>query len=700
MTPDARQPDVTESDQAAVDARRRFRRAALVAGLLALFVFYWMVNAGQLNPFHAERFGNFYDIQAHSLLEARWDVPAKEVAFEGFLIDGKTYLYFGPVPALLRLPVVALTDSLDGRLTQVSMLAAFTVAIVFVTRLSWRIRGLVRGDAPASRLELWAVGGYVFLIATGSVLLFLASRTFVYHETELWGAAFALAAYDAILGVLLEPSRRWIILAGLWGSAAFLTRATVGAGPLVALGIVLAAVLLRRLSGRRLGAPARWLAAPDKLGSSSLAWWLAAAIAIPVVLFVYVNYSRFGSFFGVPLGEQVYSQFNPARRRALADNGGNLFGLKFLPTQLLQLARPDALRFDSLFPWITFPGPATVVGGVTFDTRDWTSSIPATMPALTVLGGGGVVVLLRRAGAAAVRAPLIGAVSGGLATLTIAFVANRYMSDLLPAIVLASLVGLHALLGAARREQRRTWTRVVAVVVLVLAVISLWINFALTFSYQRALYPQDAFQRTGFIGFQQDVDEFIPGGPRGNVQFGRELPERGSRGQLFVVGDCGGLYWSDSREWFAVERAKGAGHFRLRVRFPNLAAGEEALLGIGAGSDQNVLQLRYLPDKRARFVLLSRVAPGPLESAPQRIEPGRASSIDVIIDSRTGLVRVTLDGHGVLDEITFLGSGDEPTVGRASGQAPFSGTLQELGVRTPLCDRVRDRYGADTGSSS
>jgi len=354
--------------------RRRFRRAALVGGLLAALVFFWMVNAGQLNPFHAERFGNFYDIQAHSLLHLHWDVPAKQVAFEGFLIDGKTYVYFGPIPALLRLPVVAITDSLDGRLTQVSMLAAFAVAIVFVTRLSWRIRGLVRGDAAVSRLELWVVGGYVFLIATGSVMLFLASRAFVYHETELWGAALALAAYDAILGVLLEPSRRWIILAGLWTSAALLTRATVGAGPLVALGIVLVAVVLRRFFGRRLAAPARWLAAPDRLASSSLVWWLAAAIAVPVILYAYVNYSRFGSFFGLPLDQQVYSQFNPARRRALADNGGSLFGLKFLPTQLLQLVRPDGWRFDSLFPWIAFPGPATVLGGVTFDTRDWASS--------------------------------------------------------------------------------------------------------------------------------------------------------------------------------------------------------------------------------------------------------------------------------------------------------------------------------------
>jgi hypothetical protein len=52
----------------------------------------------------------------------------------------------------------------------------------------------------------------------------------------------------------------------------------------------------------------------------------------------------------------------------------------------------------------------------------------------------------------------------------------------------------------------------------------------------------------------------------------------------------------------------------------------------------------------------------------------------------------------VLDDIAFLVSGDQATIGSAAGQAPFSGTIRELPVRTPLCDRVRDRYG--TGSSS
>lgn len=675
--------------------RRRFWRAAAIGGVLAVPIFYWMVNAGQLDPFHAEPFGNFYDTQAHSLLDFRWDVPAKAVAFEGFLIDGKTYLYFGPVPAILRMPVLAFADSLDGRLTQVSMLTAFVVALVFVARLSWRIRRLVRSDAPVSRLELWAVGGYMFLIGIGSVVFFLASRAFVYHETELWGAALALGGYDAILGFLEEPSRRRIVLAGTWSTLAFLTRASVGAGPLIALAVVLVVVLLRRLHARPLSAPARWLGVPDAAGANAMIGWLAAAVAVPVVLYAYVNYSRFGTLFGLPIDKQVYSEFNAARRRALADNGGSLFGVKFLPTQLLQILRPDALRFDGLFPWVTFPGAAPVVGDVTFDTRSYASSIPATMPAFTLLGLGGVVVVARRAGAAMVRAPLLAAVAAGVGTLTISFVANRYMSDLMPAIVLASLVGLHALLGSLKLAARRDWARSAAFVLLALAAVSLWVNFALAISYQRALGAATDAQRTGFIGFQQDVDDRLPGGPRGSARFGPELPEKGSRGDLFVLGNCEGLYWSSESEWYALERGNGAGHYRLRVRFPGAASGQEPLLSIGSAERQNVLSVRYLADGQARFVLDSPSAPGPLVSKRVRLDAGRADRLDVVMDDQLGSVRVVFDGEDVLAAITFLVKGDQAAIGAKldpANPARFTGTIQELPVRTPLCDFVRSRY--------
>ena len=693
------------------EARRRFRRAAAIGGLLATPIFYWMVTAGRLNPLHAEPFGNLYDVQARSLLRGHWTVPTKQVAFEGFRVHGKTYVYFGPVPAIFRFPVLAITHSLDGRLTQVSMLAAFAVALVFVARLSGRIRWLVRGADPVSTLELWCVGAYVFLIGTGSVILFLGSRALVYHEAELWGVALALGAYDAILDFLADPSRRAVVLAAVWSSLAFLTRASVGAGPVIALGIVLAATLLRYVAARiprddrwaierALRSPARWLAVPPAAGRRSVLASLAAATAAPVALYGYVNEARFGTLFSLPLDKQIYTRLSAVRRHALAANGGSLFGVKFMPTQLVQFLRPDALRFQSVFPWVNFPRAATVVGHVIFDTRDWSSSGPSSMPLLTVLGLVGLgIILVRRHrpavanGADATRAPLLGAVAGGLITLTIAFVANRYLSDFLPAIVLVSLVGLHWLLGIGARRAAPRWIRTVGFTLLVLAVSSLWINFALAIDYQRLLFPAQGMERVGFIGFQLDVDRWLPGGPRLRPHTGPELPAVGGLAELFIVGHCGGLYWSDSRQWFAIERANSTGHFRLRARFPSTSLEQpEALVSIGSTTDSNTLVVELITPTRAQFLVDSGRETVRI-SKPATVHPGGTDLIDVVLDHRVHAARVSVDGRVVLDELTSLMPGNKAVIGGtdAADRPRFSGTIDSLPVRTPLCDSLRRR---------
>ena len=69
------------------------------------------------------------------------------MSIEGFVIGGRTYIYFGPMPAILRLPVLIFTHDLDGRLTQLSMLLALMVLMWAAARLHWRLRGLVRPGA-------------------------------------------------------------------------------------------------------------------------------------------------------------------------------------------------------------------------------------------------------------------------------------------------------------------------------------------------------------------------------------------------------------------------------------------------------------------------------------------------------------------------------------------------------------------------
>ncbi len=158
------------------DQRRRFFVAAGAGAFLAVLVFVYVVADGHATLFATGRpaselsgqLSRFYDAQAHSLLSGSWRVPSRIMGVEGFRMDDGTYMYFGPWPAVLRMPIAAFTHSYDSRLSQVSMLLAFVVALTFTVRLAWRIRTLALADAPVSRAEAAMTGGFVFVVGAGS----------------------------------------------------------------------------------------------------------------------------------------------------------------------------------------------------------------------------------------------------------------------------------------------------------------------------------------------------------------------------------------------------------------------------------------------------------------------------------------------------------------------------------------------------
>jgi hypothetical protein len=179
--------------------------ACLAGGLVGLLPHLALLTGGGFSE--RNLLGGFYDAQAHSLLDLRWDVPAEALSVEAFVVHGKAYTYFGPTPALLRLPVAALTDRFDGRLTAASLLLAAIVTVVALADLAWRVRRLVAGERPAGGGELLGFAAFSFLLAAGSSLLFLSSAPVVYHEAIAWGVALALGADAALLAYLAR--RRW-----------------------------------------------------------------------------------------------------------------------------------------------------------------------------------------------------------------------------------------------------------------------------------------------------------------------------------------------------------------------------------------------------------------------------------------------------------------------------------------------------------
>src|SRR5688572_16226316 len=221
---------------------------------LCTLAFAWIVTFGTFKLVAADSFGSFYDYQAASWLKGRWDVLEAALQGEAFVVNGKVYGYFGPTPALLRVPLVALGFGFAAT-TRVWMLLHFVSCLVAAYAL---LHEAARWQSPVARVSAWAVAIFTATVGLGSTLFFLGSRAYVYHEAILCGAGFALWSVYCALRFLRAPASRWWIGALICGILTVQARAPSGLFALLFLGAVAAWRMGREIKTRpRLVLPVR-----------------------------------------------------------------------------------------------------------------------------------------------------------------------------------------------------------------------------------------------------------------------------------------------------------------------------------------------------------------------------------------------------------------------------------------------------------
>ena len=314
------------------------------------------------------------------------------------------------------------------------------------------------------------------------------------------GSRFSLAAFDAILSWVQRP--RWwaLLLAALFTALAVGSRLTVALGPVLALGGLGVVVLVSRIWpwARREIAPR------VGLGPEAVTWWgglaLGAAAALPVALYVWMNATKFGTWFSVPYDHQLLNRVQENRPEVLAQNGDTLVHAYGIPVALSQYLRPDAIGFRDGFPWLQFPDwKPSVPGHLLYDWLDRTSSLPAAMPLLTLLFlvGVGTVIGARRRGShatlSALRVPLLAAVAAVVPTLAFIFLTQRYTGDFVPLLMLGALAGFFAFAGwaARRRGIGRSAVGAATLILVVLAAWSVLANYGMARDWQRDKLPPD-----------------------------------------------------------------------------------------------------------------------------------------------------------------------------------------------------------------
>jgi hypothetical protein len=378
---------------------------------------------------------------------------------------------------------------------------------------------------------------------------------------------------------------------------------------------------------------------------------LGVAAGVAVSSSVVVNVIKFGMLYGIPVDRQYQSLIDPQRQEFLERSGGTLFLVGAVPTNVFQWIRPDAIGFQSAFPWVTFGPTASIIGDVPFDLVDRSTSVLAAMPLLVAMAIVGLIAVVRRREYATMRPLVIGAVLGGGVTLTIAYVAQRYHGDMLPLLIPLAIVGWQVGWSRFMHGDRAAAVFAIAVVV-VLGGWSVVVNAATAIDYQRHgapnVLPSD---RAQYIGWQLS----LPGGP--DVIRVDELPERVAPDRtVAVVGACDAVYQSNGVAWQPVELSEAAGHTVVALTLPgDVEPGTiEPLVTGGEPGDGTVLAIEYGDDDEVRFRYAWDGDGGGVDDGRWvTLTRADAHTLDVTLDPATHVITV-YDGRRLLYEAPYF----------------------------------------------
>jgi hypothetical protein len=581
-------PDVAGGDEvvlrSALDAgRRRFTWAAVIAIALTAIPFIWILwsDWGPFNPLRPSVYqDNFYDLQARAMFHGHLSLANGALGIEGFVYHGRTYTYFGLFPSIIRMPILLVTSSLDGRLTAPYMLLAWLLTGLFVTLLLWRVRYLVRGNTAMGKAEATGSGILIAAVMGGTIWMLLASTPYVFNEDLTWSICLTTGSIFALLGVIERPSWGRVIASGVLILCANLDRSTTGWACVVGAALIATWFLLG------LG------------GHENRRWFLPvlAAGLVPLFIGCVVNYAKFGVWFGVSNTEQVWTHVNAYRRKFLAANHGAEEGTIFVPTNIVTYFRPNGLSLSRVFPFLSLPvSPPTALNGVLFDRLYRTASLPDSTPLLFLLSIWGLVTAFRPKAVGQVartRLLLLASGSAGAALLLWGYIAPRYLGDFVPFLTLASAV---ALVDIFRRLERRKRTERIGVV----AILAVGALFSIVANIGIAVVPNEEWGSTQTLNYvrAQNAISDLTGHPlQSNVVRGNSLPTTGPAGQLFVIGNCNGLYISNGENystvpseqyvrntWMTVELGEPFQHtFLLKAHSPK-STGTETIPLVRAG---------------------------------------------------------------------------------------------------------------------
>src|SRR5437762_720154 len=386
--------------------------------LIFTVVLWLFTTTGGGDVFVQEVLGSAYDSQAEHFLRGDVGVDAAAIAHETMIVNGEVRMYFGPFPALLRIPLNFIYPPGHGKWSRISGFCAGVIALFAFAGL---VQTALRSSPLSSRARNWIGNACMIGFALGSPLLLLLGNLSIYDEAIIWGFAWSLAALYFLCrsrtadGATLTRS---LLAFSFCAGAALVSRATFGA-PFVLIAPLLAIRLLHRQPIRNLAV-------------------LLLPLSATLLFYLSLSYARFGDFSGMNMRYNI----NPVQRDFAVKHG--LFQLRRVPYSF-------ADYFVLRTPQLQREAPFLKAGRQDYDPEDlYVMPFTETYSSLLwssswlLLGAViGVAMLLRRGGADAVDRAIAGIfLTQVVVILSFMGLAQRYLAELFPFLIFAFLIFL------------------------------------------------------------------------------------------------------------------------------------------------------------------------------------------------------------------------------------------------------------------
>jgi hypothetical protein len=454
----------------------------------SLIVWCWFVTSGDWKFFEQEEFCGFYDAYARAILHGHVDVPRSAIGLEAFTFEGKTYGYFGIAPALLRIPLVLIFPNMDGQWSRVMLLAAATTSLVCAYALLRMFHGPARELTTGGRV-LHSI--FILCAGVGSTIVFLIGRSYTFHEALAWSGAFALLFAWAIARYFQRSQTKFLFLAAAFSFMSFHSRATTGAGALLAMAIVAAVLAVRAFRKPGFAAAIFGFGKVERPGREAAI--ALTAVAVTAAIYFGVGYAKFKTFEPMPMRYyDFYRQF-PIRMRITE---GKQLHLRNVPSAMATYFGVHGFRIKAAFPWLYPEEEQTVIGWPRNDVIEPFSTVPVSMPALSLLAIIGIAALSSAPNEALKRARLSSATlfAGGSLVLATVGITERYLHDFYPVLIICAAAGVTRVSSSPRLGS-------INALVAVLASVSIVLNCSFSFIHQRKNFdtPEPLQQRVNSI---------------------------------------------------------------------------------------------------------------------------------------------------------------------------------------------------------